>query len=112
MVIEINPSSYYKSVFSSFPEFRVGDTVYVRDDENNETMCSIIRKEIVRVQDTAEVQYETVRRNDGKTEQVAKLDENGEPISIYTYKNALKLTFNGNIPKIYDPDSLCIIKEL
>lgn len=112
MIIDINPSSYYKSVFSSYPEFNVGDTVYVRDDENNETMCSIIRKEIVRVQDTAEVQYETVRRNDGKTEQVAKLDENGEPISIYTYKNALKLTFNGNIPAIYDPDSLCIIKEL
>ena len=112
MIIDMTPSAYYKSVFSTYPEFRVGDTVYIRDDEHNETMCTIINKEVVKIQDTAEVQYETVQRNDGKTEQVAKLDENGEPIAIYTYKNALKLTFSGNVPTIYDPDTLRIMKEL
>ena len=53
-----------------------------------------------------------IKKEDGTTEQVAKTDNNGEPIAIYTYKNAWKLTFNGNIPKIYDVDTVRLIKEL
>ena len=75
-------------------------------------MCSIVTKQRVSIDDTADVQYETVTKEDGTTEQVAKTDNNGEPITIYTYKNAWKLTFNGNVPKIYDIDTVRLIKEL
>lgn len=112
MVIETAPASYYKYILGYQPSFNVGDTVYIRDDEHNETACTIIGKQTVKIMDTAEVQYESVERNDGKKENVAKLDKDGEPITIYTYKNAIELTFNGNIPAIYDPDTLRIVKEL
>ena len=112
IIIETTPASYYKYILGYYPSFNVGDTVYIRDDEHNETACTIIGKQTVKIMDTAEVQYETVERNDGKTENVTKLDKDGEPITIYTYKNAIELTLNGNVPKIYDPDTLRIVKEL
>ena len=82
------------------------------DEEHNETMCSIVKKQRISIDDTADVQYDIVIIVVGTTEQVAKTDNNGEPIAIYTYKNAWKLTFNGNIPKIYDVDTVRLIKGL
>ena len=112
MIIDDKCSGYYMSTIGRYPSFEVGDIVYVMDEEHNETMCSIVKKQRVSIDDTADVQYETVKKEDGTTEQVAKTDNNGEPIAIYTYKNAWKLTFNGNIPKIYDVDTVRLIKEL
>jgi len=112
IIIDYNCSVYYSYSLGKYPQFNVGDTVYVRDEENNETMCTIIKKDLIEINDKAEVQYEEVKHSDGKVEQVAKTDNNGEPITIYTKKKAWQLTFNGNIPTIYDPDTMCIIKEL
>lgn len=112
MIIDDKCSGYYMSTIGRYPSFNVGDIVYVMDEEHNETMCSIIKKQRISIDDTADVQYKTVTKEDGTTEQVAKTDNNGEPITIYTYKNAWKLTFNGNIPKIYDVDTVRLIKEL
>ena len=81
------------------------------DEEHNETMCSIVKKQRISIDDAADVQYETIKKEDGTTEQVAKTDNNGEPITIYTYKNAWKLTFNGNVPKIYDIDTVRLKKN-
>ena len=112
MIIDDKCSGYYKSAIGKYPSFNVGDIVYIMDEEHNETMCSIVKKQRVSIDDTADVQYETIKKEDGTTEQVAKTDNNGEPITIYTYKNAWKLTFNGNVPKIYDVDTVRLIKEL
>ena len=112
MIIDDKCSGYYISAIGQSPSFNVGDIVYIIDEEHNETMCSIIKKQRVSIDDTADVQYETIKKEDGTTEQVAKTDNNGEPITIYTYKNAWKLTFNGNVPKIYDVDTVRLIKEL
>lgn len=112
MTIDTRCSQYYSVAIGRYPTFNVGDTVYIMDDNCCETCCKIIKKETVQVEDTAEVKYKTVTKEDGTTEKVAETDSNGEPITIYTYKSATKLTFNGNIPAIYDTDSLRIIKEL
>ena len=112
MIIDDKCSGYYMSTIGRYPSFEVGDIVYIMDEEHNETMCSIVKKQRVSIDDTADVQYETIKKEDGTTEQVAKTDNNGEPITIYTYKNAWKLTFNGNVPKIYDIDTVRLIKEL
>lgn len=112
MIIDDKCSGYYVTAIGRSPTFNVGDIVYIMDEEHNETMCSIVKKQRVSIDDTADVQYETVKKEDGTTEQVAKTDNNGEPITIYTYKNAWKLTFNGNVPKIYDIDTVRLIKEL
>lgn len=112
MIIDDKCSGYYMSAIGINPSFNVGDIVYIMDEDHNETMCSIVKKQRVSIDDTADVQYKTVTKEDGTTEQVAKTDNNGEPITIYTYKNAWKLTFNGNVPKIYDIDTVRLIKEL
>lgn len=112
MIIDDKCSDYYYKELGYYPSFNVGDVVYIMDEEKYETRCVISRKDRVQINDTAEVQYETVTRQDGKTEQVAKTDNNGEPITIYTYKNAWKITFNGNVPNVYDPSTVRLVKEL
>ena len=112
MIIDDKCSDYYYKELGYYPSFNVGDVVYIMDEEKYETRCVISRKDRTQINDTAEVQYETVMRQDGKTEQVAKTDNNGEPITIYTYKNAWKITFNGNVPNMYDPSTVRLVKEL
>jgi hypothetical protein len=112
MIIDDKCSDYYYKEIGYYPSFNIGDVVYIMDEEKYETRCVILRKDRIQINDTAEVQYETVMRQDGKTEQVAKTDNNGEPITIYTYKNAWKITFNGNVPNMYDPSTVRLVKEI